>query len=254
MKRAHPVVSFDSWLKRVAPTVDGEHLDAGVIDAAGDLAETLTGRPDGIDAALHRFGSSLGADGWPIAQVSLWVREMGECTDRAGRRLLTQFSALSSLARGWADGYVRGAHSSLCTDPTTGLVTAMVLRTRLQEVYEQSRSVGLDPAEHHALVIVDVDLHDDEFRELPRLDADLRMVCVADSVCAVFQRGETIARADHRILVLVALTEYTDQWVDILTDRLQTGVATSAAHATVMLETLPDDVAMLDRYVRDLVS
>lgn len=248
------MVSFDSWLERVAPTADGEHLDERVIDAARDLAETLTDRPDGIDAALFRFGSTLGADGWPIAQVSQWVREMGSCTDRAGRRLLSQYSAMSSVARGWADGYVRGAHSSLCTDPTTGLVTAMVLRTRLQEVYEQSWSVGLDPTEHHALVVVDVDLHDDAFRVLPRLDADLRMVCVADSVCAVFQRGETIARAEHRILVLVSLTEYTDQWVAILADRLRSGATTSAAHATVMLETLPDDVAMLDRYVRDLVS
>lgn len=254
MKRAYPVVSIDAWLHRVGPVIDGEHLDERVVDAATDLAETLADRPDATDAALRRFGSMLGADGWPIAQVSQWVREMSECTDRNGRRRLTQFSALSSLARGWADGYVRGAHSSLCTDPTTGLVTVMVLRTRLQEVYEQSRAVGLDPTEHHALVIVDVDLHDDDFRDLPRLDADLRMVCVADAVCAVFQRGETIARADHRILVLVALTEYTDQWVAILNDRLQSGSATSVAHAAVMLETLPDDVAMLDRYVRDLVS
>ncbi len=233
------------WLARLG---DLDTLDQRLLEVAADLVATMSERIEGTDGALFRFGHTLGSDGWPIQVVCEWVELLAEPLDRRRRKLLRGLSAHSALARGWAEGYVRGAHSGMCIDPTTGLVTAMVLQLRLQEVHDSARATGVVATHLHMIVLIDVDL-----AGVPRLEADLLLACVAESVRSVFDRGETTARVGDRVLVLADRTAATVERCEILADRLRVDAATRAGHATVVLDELPS-AAAVERYLRDLVA
>lgn len=239
-----PETTLGVWLARI-----GETPDRRLVEAATDLVETMFGRPEGLCGALYRFGNTLGADGWPISQVSRWLEALSTELDRGRRKALTRFSSHAAMAQGWADGYVRGAHTGMCIDPTTGLVTAMVLRIRLSEVFEQCAANDTHAADLFTLVLVDVDLHGMQI-----LDADLLMAVVADSVRSVFRHGETCARVGSRIVVLATKSEATDHRLDILMDRLRLDESLVRAHAGVVQDELPHDPQLLDSYLRDLVD
>lgn len=242
-----PGDTLTAWLERIG--ADGEPVDRRLIEAAADLVETMSSRPKGVDAALSRFGATLGADGWPIAQISQWLHLLGRFVPRKQRKQLAHYSAHASVAQGWAEGFVRGAHSGMCIDPTTGLVTAMVLQLRLKEIYQQCQATGVAPADGYTLVVIDFDT-----RGASRLDADLLTACVADSVTGTFRQGETIARANQRILVLAANTEATSNRAEILSDRLWLAPNTRRANATVVLDALPPRPELLASYLHDLVG
>lgn len=255
MKVAHSTTdaTLDAWCSRLGLTAD--QVDARLLAALSDLIEALDDRPSSVPGALHRCGFTLGTDGWPIAQVSAWLATLGRCVSRSQRKLLSHYSAHSSLAQGWADGYVRGAHSGLCIDPSTGLVTTMVLRLRLLEMYQHAAAVATavaagEPAGSlHVLVVVDIDvLH------LTGLDADLRMATVAEAVAAVFHHGDTIARVASRVVVLASDTEHTEQRVALLVERLRLDPSTRAAMATVMVDALPARAELVDAYLRDIAG
>ena len=249
MTRSRPLPSstLADWLARIG--TDGEQPDRRLAEASADLVDTMSERPAGVAGALYRFGRELGADGWPITKVGHWLRLLEQQVGRHHRRQLNHYTAHAAVAQGWADGYVRGAHTDMCIDPTSGLVTTMVLQMRLAEVYELCAASGASPADCYTMLLVDVRL-----RDLPQLEADLLMACVADTARAVFHQGETIARVGERVLVLAANTEATQQRAEILADRLQFDSATRRSHATVLLDPLPDEAALLDRYLRDLVG
>jgi hypothetical protein len=241
-----PEPTLDAWLAGIGAGV--APLDRRVVEAATDLVETISSRPEGMDGALFRFGNTLGADGWPIAEVCSWLALLGPHLDRPRRRRMGHYHAHAAVAQGWADGYVRGAHTGMCVDPTTGLVTLMVLRLRLQELFQYGQSADRPVSASHALVLVDVDLGG-----LPQLDADLLMACVAASVRDLFQEGETVARTGDRILVLAPRTDALEQRTEILADRLRLDSATRRAHATVVIDQLPR-AELLERYLRDVVG
>ena len=241
--RPTPGYTLSAWLERIA--ADGEPVDQRLVEAAVDLVETMCARPKGLAGALTRFGNTLGADAWPIAQVSEWLRLLGPFVSRTHARALAHYSSHAAVAQGWADGFVRGAHTGMCIDPTTGLATAMVLQLRLREVYQQCAAMGVLPALLYTLVIVDSDT-----RGVPRLDADLLTACVADLVSTTFHEGETIARASDRILVLATNSTGTQERAEILADQLEAMPSTRRANATVVLDRLPDRPELLERYVR----
>lgn len=242
-----PASTLAAWLAHVG--VGGQPVDPRLIEAASDLVETMSSRPQGLDGALVRFGSTLGADGWPIAQVCQWLQQLGSFVPRKQRKELARFSSHAAVAQGWAEGFVRGAHTGMCVDPTTGLVTAMVLQLRMREIYQQCQAMGTLPSELHSLVIIDIDTRGDS-----RLEADLLVSCVADTVLSSFREGETIARASHRILVLAANSEATQQRAELLSDRLWLMPATRRANATVTVDALPARPELLERYFHDLVG
>lgn len=251
MKRTRrtPGGTLSSWLARIAADGHGEQLDPRLIAVATDVVDTLHERPAGVHGAVYRFGNTLGADGWPGTQVFRWLFLLGDLLGRPQRVQLGQYPAQAALAQGWADGYVRGAHAGLCFDPTTGLVTALVLRLRLREAYGVDGAASIRPADAYTVVLVDVEL-----RRLPPLEAGLLMLCVADAVKAVFHRGETIARVGDRIVVLAANDQHTRRRTEDLADRLWLDANTRGANATVLLDTLPAAGEVLDRYLRDLVA
>ena len=248
MKRTlSPGQTLAAWLERIG--ADGQPVDMRLIEAAADLVETMSSRPAGLVGALSRFGNTLGADGWPIVQVSEWLHLLTRLVPREQRKQLGHYSAHASVAQGWAEGFVRGAHSGMCIDPTTGLMTTMVLRLRLREIYQQCQVTRTMPSELYTIVVIDIDTRGDS-----RLDADLLTACVADAVLGTFREGETIARAGHRILVLAATTAATQHRAEALSDRLWLAPSTRRAHATVLLDALPSQLEMLEGYLHDLVG
>ncbi|MDO8362047.1 MAG: hypothetical protein Q7V88_04055 [Actinomycetota bacterium] len=250
-RRQLPDSTLSAWLLRIADT--GAQPDRRLYDAATDLVETMGERPAGLHGALYRFGNELGSDGWPIGTIDGWLQLLSAGLDRPRRRQLARFGARTSLAEGWADGYVRGAHTGRWIDPITGLETLLVLRLRLREVYEQSLAAHVSAADLYSLIIVDLDTHG-----LPLLEADLLLAGVADTVRGVFQRGETIARAGDRIMVLAAHSADTESLTEILADRLRLGHSTRRARANVLADHLPEvqayEADVIDRYLRDLVA
>ena len=238
---------ISAWLAQLVEA--GEYPDLRLTDAATDVVDTMCSRPEGLVSALYRFGNTLGADGWPSTQVYDWFSVLTQLVDRPQRTRLAHFSAHASLAQGWADGYVRGAHSGMCIDPATGLATEMVLRLRLREVYELADPAFADPADAYTFVLVDVDL-----RYLPLLEADLVLVCAAEATRSVFQHGETIARVGDRIVVLAANSEFTVQRSEALAEALRLNAGTRRAYPMVLLDALPEAHGVLDRYFGDLVG
>jgi hypothetical protein len=245
--RLTPSYILAEWLARMS--VADEILDRRLVDAATDVVDTMCERPEGARGAFYRFGHTLGADGWQIVEVSQWLGILSTLVDRRSRQRLALFSTNATVAQGWADGFVRGAHTGMCIDPTTGLVTAMVLRLRLKEVYELSDVTAIRAPDMYSLILVDFATDD-----LPRLEADLLTACVADSVLDVFRQGETIARIGNRVVVLAINSEATLQCADILADRLRFSSSTASAHATVVVDSLPAHPDLLDRFFNDLVS
>ena len=244
--RPLPSTTLDAWLAGIGGGLGS--LDRRLVEAATDLVETISERPHGMGGALFRFGNILGADGWPIAEVSHWLSLLSDHLDRSRRKQLGHYSAHASFAQGWADGYVRGAHTGMCIDATTGLVTVMVLRLRLQELFQHAQAVGVPVSDSHSLLLIDVDL-----LGVPRMEADMLMACVAETVRDLFHQGETIARAGDRIFVLADHHEIVEQRAEILADRLRLDAATRRSRATVVIDQLPRP-ELLERYVRDLVG
>jgi hypothetical protein len=239
--------TLNEWLALVGLT--DAPIDSRLLAAVTDLIESIDDRPGVAHSALHRFGYTLGSDGWPIAQVSAWLLALTACVGRSQRKVLGHYRSHSSAAQGWADGFVRGAHADQCIDPATGLVTAMVLRLDLLERYQHAGDVAEALAALHVLVVVDVDVYG-----LAGLDADLRMATVADAVTTVFHHGDTVARVGSRVVVLASNTEHTEQRTAVLIDRLRFNPSIRAARATVVLDELPASASLIDGYLRDLAG
>jgi GGDEF domain-containing protein len=236
-----------TWLASVHS--DGELPDRRLVEAATDLVDTMATRPEGLRGAMYRFGNTLGNDGWPVDQLTMWIDELARLISRRDRRQLQSYTAMAAMAQGWADGYVRGANTGMCLDPTTGLATAMVLQLRLREIYDQCRALGVRPAMAYTLLIVDTDVAD-----MPRLEADVLMASIAAQVTDVFRQGETVARAGNRIMVLASNTEITEDRAAMVADRLRTNPATRWADVLLSFDEPPQRLADVDRYVRDLAG
>ena len=240
--RAHAV-----WVDRM----DG-HGDLGgdrerVGDYASDVVETLYMRPSGIAGALNRFGSRLGAEGWALETVSQWIDDLGAiCGDVPANRLRS-FDSGVALAHGWTDGHLRGLRSSECFDAVTGLCTSSVLKLRLQQIFEQSATLDIEPSWLFRLVVLDADISD-----VTVLEADAVMVVLADLVQRTFTSGETIIRDGGRIFVLVSAGERLQAQLDQLLDDTRSRSLLNAARILGWIEDLPVDPAMIDRYMSDL--
>lgn len=94
---------------------------------------------------------------------------------------------LRTTALGWADVINRLSVRREVEDPLTGLNTAGYLRTRLHEIYRETRSRGGLAGEEYALLTVSLGVSTDGY---PRMVA---MVLIADVLRTIFDGGETIA-------------------------------------------------------------
>ncbi|ONI83749.1 GGDEF domain-containing protein [Saccharothrix sp. ALI-22-I] len=92
---------------------------------------------------------------------------------------------LRTTALGWGDVMSKQAGNCGADNPLTGLATAAYLRTRLREVYAETRTAG---RQEHLLVLVSLDL-----TRTSGWSRVVAMTLLADALMEVFDAGETVA-------------------------------------------------------------
>jgi hypothetical protein len=245
-RRADNEVTQAAWLGEV----DGNGaVDSRLVEATADVVDTLLDRPAALQGAIRRFGSLLGADGWPLETVANWFAALQPHVPRKHRATLRSHASVTVLAAGWAESFVRGAGSDQCIDPVTALGTALVLRLRLVEVYQQCRALDVDIEDRYRLVVIDADADN-----LPPFERDAVMVTIAGICTEVFHSGETIVRCGSRIVVLAAVSEGSEGREAVVVDRLLFAPIARAAHPIVWNDRLPSSMNDIDSYLRELVS
>lgn len=177
--------------KRVADSAPGQ----SVHDLSA-LAEALASGGDPAAVALE-LGTGAAARGAPWAELLGEVESV--CSTVTGAE--PSYEVVRALSTAWAEASLQHVHEMSCEDPLTGLATLVHMRTRLDEVYRVAGKDGRHVDEFAALIVV----------ELPRLAhgaarllGSLAMLEVAESMRAVFDGAETVARAgEHRAIALV---------------------------------------------------
>jgi hypothetical protein len=241
-RRASARQLLASWARR-APLSSGPELR----DCAEELVEALTAESSRVRTALIRFGRQAGSDGWSLADVSAWLEELIELGDATIRRGLSGFDAGTALASGWAEGFLRGASADGCLDPATGLVTLPVLRVRLDQVHDQCRALGLDPADVYCLVVAD--LADADVGPLRR---HALLASLAEEVRHVFTSGETLAIHSGRILVLASHTPELPAVIGRLERRVRQHQVLRHRHVLTWIEPLPAGFQAMDAYLDEV--
>jgi GGDEF domain-containing protein len=238
---------LDQWLAIIQLDV-GDQLELSVLDAAGDLIDTLhTGR--GVRGALRRMGNTIGDLGWPLEHLNTWIVELSMLTSRAQRTELRSPEAITAVAEGWAEHYARGAHSGACIDAVTGLGTPTSLRVRLKEIYQHCRAFGIVPNEAYCFVVIDADTDD-----LAPFERDAVMITTTGVIAEIFHSGETLIRHRGRVIVLASKSEATRRFTADLIDALQDAPITRSVDLAVWSDELPESTIDLDRRLRDLVG
>ncbi|MEU4444076.1 GGDEF domain-containing protein [Actinosynnema sp. NPDC050801] len=146
------------------PDAELYRLGCARAEAGAGLAETL------LDlAALHAvLAEPPGSSGIVSPNVDAVPARMLRCT-----------------ALGWGDVMSRQAANCSADNPLTGLATPAYLRTRLREVYAETRAVG---RQEHVLVLVSLDLS-----RTSGWSRVVAMTLLADAVKEVFDAGQTVA-------------------------------------------------------------
>lgn len=239
---------LEKWLAAVEYDA-GQQLDLTVLDAASDLVEALYSRRRGLRRALRRLGSAIGDQGWSLAQLNTWIAQLSPLTTRSRRAELSAYESVAAAAEGWAERYVRGAHSGACLDAVTGLGTPTVLRMRLKEIFQHCRAFGILPNDAYCFVVIDSDTDD-----LAPFERDAVMITTAGVIGDVFHSGETVIRHRGRIIVLASKSESTRHFTGVLIEALQDAPITRSADLAVWTDELPSSTIDLDRHLRDLVG
>ncbi|HRE00091.1 MAG TPA: hypothetical protein PLV68_02260, partial [Ilumatobacteraceae bacterium] len=168
--------------------------------------------------------------------------------------VLRSFDAGAALAVGWTEGYLRGTQAERCFDPVTGLCTVEVFRLRLNQVFDQCRSIGLEPNWLYRVVVVDTELglNGESGRGLGRFEADAAMVVLAGLLQRHFTTGETISRAGGRIFVLANNTDDLHDRASTISALARDRSLLRAVRVIAWIEDLPATVRQLDDYIADL--
>jgi len=239
--------TLDEWLSLIQIDA-GQQLDLSIVDAASRVIEALHVR-HGLRGALRRLGNTLGDLGWPLDQLNAWLEALSTLVKRAHRTELQSFASVAAFAEGWAERYVRGAHSGACLDAVTGLGTPTVLRLRMKEIYQQCRAFGITPTDAFCFVIVDTNTDD-----LAPFERDALMITTAGVIGDVFHNGETVVRHRGRVIVLASESESTRHRARALAHALQDAPITRSAEPRVWHGKLPATTIDLDRQLRELVG
>lgn len=237
---------LEEWLALIDGS--GGPTDEFTADAATDLVETLLTRPAGIDAALGRFGRSLGAAGYTLDQVAAWLQLLAALVPGRATRF-SGFDAGLALARGWSQGHLTGVQTAAATDPTTGLHTDVVLQIRMQQAYAYAASLDVPVNWLYSMVVVSTAVPPTEpFRR------EATLAVLGDLVQRHWCHGETAAAIGDRVLVLCSNTSnLVEQTAEFAGHAERLSLLSSAA-IVAWTEPLPERVDQLERYLAELAG
>lgn len=162
------------------------------LDEVDDVCRAMLGSDD-PSAELYRLGGARAEAGAGLGETLLDLAALhAVLSEPAGSTGIVSASVdaipprmLRSTALGWGDVMSKRAGERAADNPLTGLATTAYLRTRLREVYAQTRAVG---RQEHALVLVALDLG-----RTSGWSRVVAMTLLADALKEVFDAGETVA-------------------------------------------------------------
>ena len=156
------------------------------------------GEPDIADAARE-----VGAR---AAQMGVPLHEVMDHVERAHVPKEPSFATVRAAALAWVGEALNHQMDVSCEHPLTALSTVPHVRSRLGDIYRGAERDGVQAADTHALVVV----------ELPRiapgneLEQSLRALEVAEAMRLVFAGDETIAQMSPRRFAALSSRGRTD--------------------------------------------
>jgi len=222
--------------------------DTLIHDAATDLVETLLTRPAGVDAALGRFGRTIGSIGYSLDDAAAWLRLLRDIAPGRAVRL-HGFDAGLALARGWSQGHLGGLQAAAATDARTGLLTEAVLRIRLEQVYAAAAALQVPAQWTHAMVVISAPVSPSEPFRREAIHAVL-----GDLVHRHWRAGDTPAACGDRLLVLCADTSDLDDRLTEFHRRLDGIALLRDIGVDAWIEPLPDRAEQLSAYLAELTG
>jgi hypothetical protein len=239
---------LEDWLSLIVPN-GGQQLDLSINDAATEVVDTLRTRERGLRGSLRRLGNTLGDLGWQLERLNDWLYALSSLTKGSRRAELRSFESVAAFNEGWAERYVRGGHSGVCTDAVTGVGTPSVLRLRLKEIYQHCRAFGIAPNDAYCFVVVNAGTDD-----LAPFERDAVMITMAGVVGDIFHSGETIIRHRSRVIVLASKSDATRRATEAMVEALQGAPITRSVDVAVWNDEVPTSMVELDRQLRELVG
>lgn len=229
-------------------------------DTSQEMPERLR-----LPARFEAVGEALVADSSAHAACAVVGRELardgvdlGEALDglRSTYALVLgrepDFGATEALSVAWSDETLGYLHQVSCENPLTGLATLAHLRARLAELQRGAEASGTPAYVDHALVVVDVPMH--ELPERVRFERALLMARLAERARLAFPGDECVGEATpSRLLVLARRTDDLGLRVVVLRDLITDATPLGGA-VRVWIEGLPSShaatAALLDELAR----
>ena len=145
---------------------------------------------------------------------------------------------ITAVAEGWADAGLARMSGATCEDPLTGLVSFAYLRTRLREVYRESRQHSTPVADTYRLVVVDLPKRPDPWHRISLV------ILVGHDLRAAFPGGDTLAldRPGPAIALVQATEDFTFRFTSL---RRAIRAALGTEVRMLKLPTQPEDAERL---------
>jgi len=184
---------------------------------------------------LHMVGHQLASDGHSLDDVLAWFHLLAAQSRQF--RHLVQLGGVINLASGWTDGVLHHDYGTHAVAPFE------VLRLRLRQQVERSRSLGEAPGRHLALVVIETD---------GSADCAER---VTQHARAMFSAGETMAATPTgKLLILVDRNHDLRRRTLRLTDALRHDDQLRGAPVRVWIEPLAMTAEHVDSHLLGLAS
>jgi hypothetical protein len=158
------------------------------------VAEAIVGASGAARAACETLGNHRAASGVFLDEARADVMIAGRV---AGLSSASTAVLVDGLTLGWVDRTLDTFFTSACVDPMTELATLPYLMTRLSELYASASARGVDIADEHAFVVVQV------LAAADVMQSEMQMIIIQGALRGAFGAGETLARIGPNTAVAV---------------------------------------------------
>src|SRR3954454_2824019 len=211
------------------------------------VGEALVSDGD-VVAACAVVGRDVARDGAHLGEALSGLR----ATYHLVRGTPPDFEATEAMSVAWSESTLEYLHALSCEDPLTGLASLAHLRTRLDEIFREAELTDVNVHGSHALVVVQLDLHQLEPVPGHQFTRALRLVQVSEALRTVYSGGQTLGRLGlNRAVALVPRTVDLGVTVSLLREFLDE-LDLGATDVRGWIEGLPSSRASSTRLLDEL--
>jgi GGDEF domain-containing protein len=201
-----------------------------------------------VVAACAVVGRDVARDGAALGEALSGLR----ATYHLIHERAPDYEATEALSVAWSEATLEYLHDLSCEDPLTGLASLAHLRTRLDEIYREAELTDVNVHGSHALVVVQLDLHQLEPVPGHQFTRALRLVQVSEALRTVYSGGQTLGRLGlNRAVALVSRTLDLGVTVTLLREVLD-DLDLGTTDVRVWIEGLPPSRASATRLLDEL--